>query len=73
MIVTLLTAGLQTLAQVRVFVEGNAFVSFTLTNRTAAYAWITDTLKCFRYARCGRADIAGHVWLGESLKCHIII
>ncbi len=33
MIVTLQTAGLQTLAQVRAFVEGNAPVSFTLTER----------------------------------------
>jgi len=56
MIVTLQTAGLQTLAQVRAFVEGNAPVSFTLTDRTAAYAWMTDTLKRFRYAHCARSD-----------------
>ena len=56
MIVTLQTAGLQTLAQVRAFVEGNAPVSFTLTDRTAAYAWMTDTLKRFRYAHCTRSD-----------------
>ena len=37
MIVTLQTAGLQTLAQVRAFVEGNEPVSFTLTDRTAAH------------------------------------
>jgi hypothetical protein len=41
MIVTLQTAGLQTLAQVRAFVEGNEPVSFTLTDRTAARLWMT--------------------------------
>lgn len=56
MIVTLQTAGLQTLAQVRAFVEGNAPISFTLTDRTAAYAWMADTLRHFAFARCGRAD-----------------
>ena len=56
MIVTLQTAGLKTLAQVRAFVEGNAPVSFTLTDRGAAHAWMTDTLKRFRYGHCSRAD-----------------
>jgi len=56
MIVTLQTAGLQTLAQVRAFVEGNEPVSFTLTDRTAAHLWMADTLKRFRYKRCTRAD-----------------
>jgi hypothetical protein len=56
MIVTLQTAGLQTLAQVRAFVEGNAPVSFTLTDRTAAHQWMTDTLKRFHYGHCTRAD-----------------
>lgn len=56
MIVTLHTAGLQTLAQVRAFVEGNQPVSFTLTDRSAAYLWMTKTLERFRYARCARAD-----------------
>lgn len=56
MIVTLHTAGLQTLAQVRAFVEGNQPVSFTLTDRTASYLWMTETLKRFRYAHGSRAD-----------------
>lgn len=56
MIVTLQTAGLQTLAQVRAFVEGNEPVSFTLTDRTAAHLWMTETLKQFRYPHCTRAD-----------------
>jgi len=56
MIVTLQTAGLQTLAQVRAFVEGNAPISFTLNDRTAAYAWMADTLRRFVYVRCGRAE-----------------
>lgn len=56
MIVTLQTAGLRTLVQVRAFVEGNAPVSFTLTERAAARAWMTDTLKRFRYGHCSRAD-----------------
>lgn len=53
---TLQTAGLQTLAQVRAFVEGNEPVSFTLTDRTAAHLWMTDTLKRFRYPHCARTD-----------------
>jgi transposase InsO family protein len=56
MIVTLHTQGLQTLAQVRVFVAGNEPVSFTLTNRLGAYGWMADTLRQFDYARCKRCD-----------------
>jgi Integrase core domain len=56
MIVTLQTAGLQTLAQVHGFVEGNQPVSFTLTDRPSAYTWMAETLKRFHYARCARAD-----------------
>ena len=56
MIVTLQTAGLQTLAQVRAFVEGNEPVSFTLTDRLAAYSWMTETLKRFGYRHGTRAD-----------------
>lgn len=56
MIVTLQTAGLQTLAQVRAFVEGNAPVAFTLADRTAAHAWMTQTLQQFRYGHCSRPD-----------------
>lgn len=56
MIVTLHTQGLQTLAQVRTFVSGNEPISFTLTDRHAAYDWMADTLRQFGYARCKRSD-----------------
>ena len=39
------TQGLKTLALVRTFVAGNEPVAYTLTDRTAAYGWIADTLK----------------------------
>jgi hypothetical protein len=47
MIVTLHTSGLQTLAQIRVFVDGNALIASTLTDRTAARQWMADTLRRF--------------------------
>ena len=53
---TLHTQRLKTLAQVQAFVSSNEALSFTLTDRTAAYGWMTDTLKQFHYARCTRAD-----------------
>ncbi|GAB4360101.1 MAG: hypothetical protein Kow0060_15090 [Methylohalobius crimeensis] len=56
MIVTLHTQGLKTLAQVQAFVSSNEAISFTLTDRAAAYGWMTDTLKQFHYGRCTRAD-----------------
>jgi len=56
MIVTLHTQALQTLAQVRAFVSGNEPISFALTDRTAAYAWMADTLKQFHYGRCTRTE-----------------
>jgi transposase InsO family protein len=56
MIVTLHTQGLQTLAQVRAFVSGVDPISFTLTDRQAAYGWMADTLKRFHYGGCTRAD-----------------
>jgi len=56
MIVTIHTAGLQTLAQVRAFVDGNAPIAFTLTDRTAAHQWMTDTLRRFHYRHGTRAD-----------------
>ena len=36
------------------FVAGNEPVSFTLTDRTAAYVRMTDTLKHFRHAHRSR-------------------
>lgn len=56
MIVTLHTQGLKTLAQVQAFVSSNEAISFTLTDRVAAYGWMADTLKQFHYGRCTRAD-----------------
>ena len=56
MIVTLHTQGLKTLAEVQAFVSSNEAISFTLTDRVAAYGWMTDTLKQFHYGRCSRAD-----------------
>lgn len=56
MIVTLQIQGLKTLAHVPAFVASSEAISFTLTDRTAAYGWITDTLKQFHYRRCMRAQ-----------------
>jgi hypothetical protein len=56
MIVTIHTQGLQTLAQLQAFVSSNEAIAFTLTDRIAAYQWMTDTLKRFHYDRCKRAD-----------------
>lgn len=56
MIVTLQTAGLQTLAQVRAFVEGNEPIAFALTDRRTAHLWMTETRRRFRYRHLARAD-----------------
>jgi hypothetical protein len=56
MIVTLHTQRLHTLAQVRAFVAGSEPLSFTLTDRQAAYGWMADTLRQFGYTGCKRAD-----------------
>ena len=56
MIVTLHTQALQTLALVRAFVEGSEPIAFTLTDRTAAYGWMGDTLKQFGYRALPRPD-----------------
>ena len=56
MIVTLHTQELQTLPQVQVFVSSNEALTLTLTDRIAAYNWMSDTLKQFHYGRCTRAD-----------------
>ena len=55
MIVTIHTQALHTLTQVQAFVSGNEAISFTLTDRSAAYGWMADTLKRFHYAHCTRA------------------
>lgn len=56
MIVSLHNQRLKTLAQVQAFVSSNEAISFTLTDRVAAYGWMTDTFKQFHYGRCTRAD-----------------
>ena len=56
MIVTLQTHALQTLEQVCAFMTGAGPVSFTLTDRDSAHAWMGDPLKRFGYARASRAD-----------------
>jgi len=53
--VTIHTQALHTLTQVQAFVSGNEAISFTLTDRSAAYGWMADTLKRFHYAHCTRA------------------
>lgn len=50
------TQALQTLALVRAFVEGSEPVAFMLTDRTAAYGWMGDTLKQFGYRNLPRSD-----------------
>ena len=44
------------MAQVRAFVSGVDPISFTLTDRHAAYEWMADTLRQFGYARCKRSE-----------------
>ena len=56
MIVTLQTQGLQTLEQLRAFLEGSQPLGFEVASREAAYEFITQTLRHFRYARLGKAD-----------------
>ena len=56
MIVTLHTAGLKTLAQIRAFVDGNSPIAFTLTDRAADQQWMTDTLRRFNYRHVSRSD-----------------
>jgi hypothetical protein len=56
MIVMLKTQGLQTLEQVRAFLEGAQPLGFDAPTRDVAYDWITDELRRFRYARLGKCD-----------------
>ena len=56
MIVTMQTHGLQTLEQIRSFLEGNQLVEFDLPERKAAYEFVSQTLRRFAYGRLGRAD-----------------
>ncbi len=56
MIVTLQTHGLKTLAQIRAFLEGSQPLAIKTPQREAAYAFIVQTLRRFRYARLSKAD-----------------
>ncbi|NJA04864.1 hypothetical protein HC024_03765 [Methylococcaceae bacterium WWC4] len=44
------TQALNTQAQVQGFVSNNEAIRSTLTDRAAAYDWMTDTLKLFRFS-----------------------
>lgn len=56
MIVTLTTQGLQTLDQVRDFVDHSAPLGFEPPDRASTYDWLTRELRRFGYARLGKAD-----------------
>jgi len=56
MIVMLKTQGLQTLEQVRAFLEGSQPLGFEVPAREAAYEWITGELRRLHYPRLGKAD-----------------
>ncbi len=50
------THGLQSLDQIRSFLEGNQIVEFDRLERKVAYEFVGQTLGRFAYARLGRAD-----------------
>jgi hypothetical protein len=56
MIVKLHTQRLQTLAEVRAFLEGSTPLDFDVPARQDAYRWIESSLRQLRYRRLGRAD-----------------
>lgn len=56
MIVTLQTRRLQTLEQVRAFLEGSEALDIEVHQREAGYAFVADTLRQFGYTRLGKAD-----------------
>ena len=56
MIVTLQTQGLQTLEQLRAFLEGSQPIDFDVPQREAANDFIAQTLRRFGYARLGKTD-----------------
>ena len=56
MIVTLQTQGLQTLEQLRAFLEGSQPIDFDVPQREAANDFIAQTLRRFGYARLGKAN-----------------
>ena len=56
MIVTLLTHRLQTLEQVRAFLDGTDAVELVAADRQAAYGFISHALKHLRYQHLGKRD-----------------
>ena len=56
MIVTLQTQGLQTLKQIQAFLEGSQPLEIEITQRKAAYEFITQTLRQFGYTRLNKTD-----------------
>ena len=56
MIVTLKTQGLQTLEQIRAFLEGTQPLDFRVPGREGAYDFIVRQLRRFGYAGLGKAD-----------------
>ena len=56
MIVTLRTQGLQTLDDVRAFLEGNQAVDIEIQDRKQAYDFVDQVLRTFRYRHCARSD-----------------
>ena len=56
MIVTLRTEGLQSLEQIKAFVEGSAPLGFEPPDRDAVYDWLVTELRRFGYIRLGKTD-----------------
>ena len=53
---TLKTQGLQTLEQIRAFLEGTEALNFDAPARESAYDWITAELRRFGYLRLSKSD-----------------
>jgi hypothetical protein len=56
MIVNLDTRRLRTLDDIRAFLSGSTQFDLSISDPTAAYWWIEDTLKQLRYGALGKAD-----------------
>jgi len=56
MIVTIKTQGLQTMEQIRAFLEGTQPLGFEAPAREDLYDWLTDELRRLGYLRLGKAD-----------------
>ena len=56
MIVTIKTQGLQTMEQIRAFLEGTQSLGFEAPARENLYAWLSGELRRLGYLRLGKAD-----------------